>query len=98
LVVDTIGMNDKTFVDNYRTPHTDRIHVVERFKLIEGGKQLQVTVTVDDPGAFNMPWTAIQRWKRREGEALIELICAESPVDHLGNQSVPVPQADRPDF
>jgi hypothetical protein len=98
LVVDTIGMNDKTFVDNYRTPHTDRIHVVERFKLIDDGKQLQVTITVDDPGAFNMPWTAIQRWKRREGETLIELICAEQPVDHLGNQSVPVPSADRPDF
>jgi len=98
LVVDTIGMNDKTFVDNYRTPHTDRIHVVERFKLIEDGKQLQVTVTVDDPGAFNMPWTAIQRWKRREGETLLELICAENPDDHLGNESVPVPQADKPDF
>src|SRR6266550_6837173 len=37
LVVDTIGMNDKTFVDNYRTPHTTQLHVVERFKLIEGG-------------------------------------------------------------
>jgi hypothetical protein len=32
LVVDTIGLNDKSFVDNYRTPHTERLHVVERFK------------------------------------------------------------------
>ena len=31
LVVDTIGLNDKTFVDNYRTPHTDKMHVIERF-------------------------------------------------------------------
>ncbi len=31
LVVDTIGMNDRTFVDNYRTPHTAQLHVVERF-------------------------------------------------------------------
>jgi hypothetical protein len=98
LVVDTIGMNDKSFVDNYRTPHTDQIHVVERFKLIDGGKQLQVTVTVDDPGAFNMPWTAIQRWRRREGVGLIELICAENHNDYFGNESVPIPQADRPDF
>ena len=30
LVVDTIGFNDKTFVDSYRTPHTDKLHVVER--------------------------------------------------------------------
>src|SRR5271155_1606681 len=33
LVVDTIGLNDKTFVDSFRTPHTEQIHVVERFKL-----------------------------------------------------------------
>ena len=64
LVVDTIGLNDRTFVDNYRTPHTDQMHVVERFKMVDGGKTLQVSVTVDDPGAFNMPWSAIQHWRR----------------------------------
>src|SRR4030088_2122895 len=41
LVVDTIGLNDKTFVDNYRTPHTTALHVVERFKLVDGGKTLE---------------------------------------------------------
>src|ERR1700719_2190964 len=45
LVVDTIGLNDKSTVDNYRTPHTDQIHVVERFKMIEGGNILQAVVT-----------------------------------------------------
>ena len=30
LVVDTIGLNDKTFIDNYRTPHTEKLHVGER--------------------------------------------------------------------
>jgi hypothetical protein len=38
LVVDTIALNDKTFVDNYRTPHTDKLHVMERWKLTDGGK------------------------------------------------------------
>ena len=38
LVVDTIGMNDKTYVDNYRTPHTDKLHVVERFTLARDGQ------------------------------------------------------------
>jgi hypothetical protein len=98
LVVDTIGLNDKTFVDNYRTPHTDQIHVVERFKLIDGGKALEATVTVDDPGAFNMPWTAIQRWRRREEGPIIELICAENNADYFNNESVPIPQAGKPDF
>jgi hypothetical protein len=98
LVVDTIGMNDKTFVDNYRTPHTTQLHVVERFKLIEGGKILQATVTVDDPGAFNMPWTAKQTWRRREGDSIIELICAENHNDYFSNFAAPIPQAGKPDF
>jgi hypothetical protein len=56
LVVDTTGFLDKhefDFVDNWRTPHTKDMHVVERFKLIDGGKGLAATVTVDDPGTFN---------------------------------------------
>src|SRR3984893_7171822 len=60
LVVDTIGQNDKTFVDYYRTPHSAKIHVVERWKLIENGQRLEVTYTVDDPDAFNAPWSAIR--------------------------------------
>ena len=32
LVVDTIGLNDRTFIDDYLTPHTDKLHVVERFR------------------------------------------------------------------
>ena len=98
LVVDTIGMNDKSFVDNYRTPHTDKIHVVERFKIIEGGKTLQATVTVDDPGAFNMPWSAVQRWKRLEGRPMVEQRCAENSDAFFSYDVVPIPHDDTPDF
>jgi hypothetical protein len=98
LVIDTIGMNDKTFVDNYRTPHTDQLHVVERFKLIDGGKTLQVTMSIEDPGAYNMPWTAIQRWRRTEDRAMLEEYCAENNVAFFGYDVVPIPQADKADF
>ena len=98
LVIDTIGMNDKTFVDNYRTPHTDQLHVVERFKMIDGGKTLQVTMSIDDPGAYNMPWTAIQRWRRTEDRAMLEEYCAENNVAFFGYDVVPIPQADKADF
>jgi hypothetical protein len=98
LVVDTIGLNDRTFVDNYRTPHTEQIHVVERFKLTENGKALQSVVQVDDPGTFNMPWSAIQRW-RRVDRALTEQICAENNFDFFNYYTgVPLPHADRLDF
>jgi hypothetical protein len=66
LVVDTIGMNTKTFVDDYSTPHTEKLHVVERFRVIEGGKSLEAKVHVEDPGAFTMPWDGIQRYQRVE--------------------------------
>src|SRR5579872_2912646 len=64
LVIDTIAQNDKTFVDDYRTPHTSQIHVVERFTLTDGGKTLRVSFTVDDPGAYNTPWSASQIYRR----------------------------------
>ncbi len=98
LVVDTIGLNDKTFVDSYRTPHTTKMHVVERFKMLEGGKILQASITVDDPGAFTMPWSATQRWRRREEGPIIELICAENHTDYFHNESGPIPQAEKADF
>jgi hypothetical protein len=97
LVVDTIGMNDKTFVDSYRTPHTGALHVVERFKLIEGGKALEVNFTADDPGAYNAPWSASKRWLRVQA-SLAEEACAENNADYFSYEVEPLPQAARPDF
>ena len=62
LVVDTIGQNTKTFADLFRTPHSDKMHVVERFRMLEGGKALQVEMTIEDPVAFVQPWKVTKRW------------------------------------
>jgi hypothetical protein len=78
LIVDTIGQNDKTFVDNYRTPHTIQLHVIERFKLIDGGRTIEVNAHVEDPGAFTTPWNAIQRYRRVENGPMTEVVCAEN--------------------
>jgi hypothetical protein len=101
LVVDTIGLNDKTYVDNYRTPHTTQLHVVERFKLIDGDDTLEVNVRVEDPGAFTMPWNAVQRYRRDHRPAevpLHEMVCAENNGDHFSQGLYPIPKADKPDF
>jgi hypothetical protein len=101
LVVDTIGMNDRTYIDNYRTPHTTQLHVVERFKLVAGGQALEVKIRVEDPGAFTMPWNAIQRYRRDQRPAevpLHEMVCAENNGDHFNQGLYPIPQADKPDF
>jgi hypothetical protein len=92
LVVDTLGLNDKTFVDNFRTPHTEKLHVVERFKLVDGGRAMQVNITFDDPDAFNAPWTVVQRYDRVQ-QPMDEEICAEN-----NQQFFPIPVANKPDF
>jgi hypothetical protein len=98
LVIDTIGLTDKTFVDNYRTPHTSKLHVVERLKLIDGGKAVQISITVDDPGAFTMPWSATQRWRRVARGPISEEPCNENNADHFSHSLFPTPTADKPDF
>jgi len=94
LVIDTVGLNDKTFLDNYRTPHTEKLHVTERWKLIDGGKTLEVNVRVEDPDAFNEPWSAILRYDRVQ-QPMLEEICAENN-QHLFDYHIPV--ANKPDF
>jgi len=101
LVVDTIGLNDKSYVDNFRTPHTTRLHVVERITLVKGGDELEAKVHVEDPGDFTMPWNAITRYRidRRETEVpLHEMLCAENNEDFFHQDLVPIPQAANPDF
>ena len=98
LVVDTIGLNTKTFVDSYRTPHTAQLHVVERFRIVDGGKALEVTAHVEDAGAFTMPWTALQRYRRVEQGPLREQVCAENNAGFFNYDIEPIPTADKPDF
>jgi hypothetical protein len=94
LVVDTIGMNDKTFIDNYRTPHSEKLHVVERYKLIDGGKTLQVTFRVEDPDTFYQPWSAVGKLRRVQ-MAMHEEACAENNRNVFDYK---IPVADKPDF
>ena len=94
LVVDTIGLNDKTFIDNYRTPHTEKLHVVERYKLIDDGKTLQVTFRIEDPDTFYQPWSAVGKLRRVQ-MPMHEEACAENN-QHLFDYHIPV--ANKPDF
>ena len=94
LVIDTIGQNAKSQVDVYRTPHTEKLHVVERWRMIDNGNGLEVLVTVDDPDTYYQPWQAIRRYRKAE-ETLGEEVCAENNL-HLFDYGVP--RADKPDF
>jgi hypothetical protein len=98
LVVDTIGLNTRTFVDQFRTPHSEQLHVVERYRIIEDGKALEAIATVEDPGAFTTPWRGMQRYRRVEQGPMGEQVCAENNSSFFGLEVEPIPTADKPDF
>jgi len=98
LVVDTVGIDKRTYVDNYFTPHTNFLHVVERYHLTDNGKTLQVDLRIEDPGAFTTPWTALQRYRRVSQGPMPETICAENNGDHFNHGLDPMPSAKSPDF
>ena len=66
LVVDTIGITTRAFVDMYETPHTEQMHTIERFRMTDNGLRMDVNLHVEDSGAFTTPWNAIQRYRRVE--------------------------------
>src|ERR1043166_5132774 len=98
LVIDTIGLSTKnSYIDNFRTPHTEKLHVVERFKLSADERTLEATVTVEDPDTFNEPLHMVQRW-RKVNNPLMETVCSEDNFDYFHQNLFPIPEADKPDF
>jgi hypothetical protein len=97
LVVDTIGQTTRTFLDNYRTPHSDKLHVIERYRLLDGGKAMQADITIEDPEVFKQPLQVVHRWRRVQG-AMIESRCAEGNFNYFNQDVEPMPTAERPDF
>ena len=101
LVIDTVGFIEHPlgFVDNYRTPHSKELHVVERWKITSGqrGKGIEVSFTVDDPDTFTTPWGGMMRYRNRKG-TLEEFACAENNPDYFHLDDYSVPTAKTPDF
>ena len=98
LVVDTIGLNDKTFIDNFRTPHSVKLHVIERYRLSEGGKFLDIEVVIDDPAVFLKPLHVTKRLRRVEA-SLAEWRCVDGEmINPFAEDAEPLPVAKQADF
>jgi hypothetical protein len=109
LVVDTIGVlvHRYNFVDNYRTPHTDQLHVVERYRLSADGKTIDVNVRFEDPAPSRRPGRrgSITRSPKKgpleENDLRRERGSRNGPLQ-LGlthaAELAPMPQDDTPDF
>jgi hypothetical protein len=94
LVVDTIGENAKTETDRFGTPHSDKIHVIERYRLSADKKILHLNFTVDDPGAFTTTWSAQTAYKR-DKYFFAENVCAENNFAHGVGHQIAMPVATR---
>jgi hypothetical protein len=96
LVVDTVGFNEKHWLDNLGLMHTDQYRQIERFTRVDFNT-LKYEVTVDDPGAYTAPWTGgvLLRWA--EGDELFEYICQQNnqnPEMVTGDDGAPLSRAN----
>jgi hypothetical protein len=83
LVVDTAGFNDRSWLDDPGHPHTESLHVIERFRRKDFG-HLEVQITIDDPKAYTKPWTITQNFNFMPDTELIENICEnEKDMIHM---------------
>ena len=83
LVVETIGINDRSWLDTAGHEHSDQLRLVERFRKT-GPDTIEWTATYEDPVFFTEPFTITNRFTRMEGR-LISYSCNENnrSIDHL---------------
>jgi hypothetical protein len=90
LVIDTVGMNERSWMNRDGIPHTDRLHLIERVSRPDFNT-LKYEVTIDDPGAFTRPWNTSFSLNWSPGAEVFEYICQDNnqaPEMMVGNEGV----------
>ena len=77
LVVDTVGFTTDTFLGNQGMRHSDKMHIVERFRLASPDR-LEVQTTVSDPEALTKPLTRTAAYGRHRDWTLAEYVCQQN--------------------
>lgn len=65
LVVDTVGTTDRTWLDSPAHPHTEQLHLIERYKRVDN-TTVQLDITIDDPGAYTKAWSGRRTFRRSD--------------------------------
>jgi hypothetical protein len=82
-VVDTIGFHDRSWLDDGGHPHTESLHVTERFQRRDFG-HMQIQLTIDDPKTYAKPWRATIPYQLLADTEIIESICEnEKDLPHM---------------
>ena len=77
LVVDTIGFNDKTWVDRAGHPHSDQLHVTERMRRADP-QTLVINISIEDPKAYTKPWGGEMRFQLHPKWNINEMVCEDN--------------------
>lgn len=80
LVIDTVGFDDRSWLDAQGHPHTEKMHVVERYHRIDLG-HLEIEFTIDDPGAYRKPWIMKRATELDPNDDIGEYVCTENEKD-----------------
>jgi hypothetical protein len=80
LVVDSIGFNDKFWFDFAAHPHTEKLHVIERFRRPDSA-HLDYDVTIDDPGAYTKAFVMHGHSALDTSGEIMEYVCNENNQD-----------------
>jgi hypothetical protein len=83
LQVDTTGFTDRSWLDDPGHPHTEALHVIERFRRKDFG-HLEAQITIDDPKAYTKPWTVTMNFLLLPDTEILENICEnEKDMRHM---------------
>jgi hypothetical protein len=77
LVIDTVGLTDKSWLMDDREPHTDALEMIERMRMVLGGTYLEIQTTVEDPKALTSPYMYTRLFKKSNSE-MRENVCNEN--------------------
>jgi len=77
LVIDTVGFNDKTWLDPLGLPHSDALHVIERLRRVDHDTLVD-QYAIDDPKAYTKIWTTERTFKLKPDWQIQEYVCAEN--------------------
>ena len=82
LVVDTVGFNDQSWLDNIGHPHTEMLHIIERLHRADLG-HLEIEITIEDPGAYSKPWVIKRVADLDTNDEVGEYVCIERDAPHM---------------
>ena len=79
-VIDTSGYNERTWLDFAGHPHSESLHVTERFRRTDFG-HMQLSITFEDPKAYTKPWTISVAVNLVPDTVMLEYVCLENEKD-----------------